>query len=50
MGNQHNLSKRQLLDHSVQIQLLIFGGIGLAMRLIRSSPPEKIKNHYPARW
>jgi len=33
MGHQHNLPKVQFLDHSVQVHLVIFGGIGIARRL-----------------
>lgn len=46
MRHKDNLSKFPLLDHSLQIPFLILGGIWIVSRLIRSSPPKKIKGHY----
>src|SRR5262245_37647465 len=49
MRHKDNLSELQLLDHGVQVSLLIFCGVRIAKRLIRRPPPEKIKCHYSTR-
>lgn len=49
MCYEDNLSKPQLLDHGVQVHLLILSGVRIAERLIRRSPSEKIKCHNSTR-
>src|SRR5262245_47670459 len=49
MRHQDDLSELQLLDHGVQVSLLILSGVRVARRLIRRPPPEKIKCHYSTR-
>ncbi len=49
MRHKDHLSKFPLLDHSVQIPLLILSGIWIIGRFIGSSPPKKIKGHYAPR-
>ena len=49
MRHEDHLSKFPLLDHGVQIPLLILSGIWIVRRLIGSSPPEKIKGQYAPR-
>src|SRR5436305_7992 len=46
---QHNFFEFELLNHSLQIQRLIAGCIGVSGRFLRFPPPEKIKGHDPAR-
>ena len=45
MCHKDNLPKFSLLDHGLQVPLLIGGGIWIVRRLIRCSAPEKIKSH-----
>ncbi len=47
--HQDNRPQLQLLDHSFQVSLLIIGRICIPTRLVRRTPPEKIKGHHSAR-
>jgi len=41
--NEDDLPEPQLGDDGVEVTDLIVGGVGVAGRLIRTAPPEKIK-------
>jgi hypothetical protein len=41
--HKDNTLKIPFFDHSVQIALLILGGVWIVSRFVRASPPEKIK-------
>ncbi len=49
MCHQDHCSKLQLLDHRVQVALLILSRVWVARWLIGTAPPQKIKKHYSAR-
>jgi hypothetical protein len=49
VGHQHYLLKVPLLNHGVEVPHLIGCGVGIASRILRFSPSEKIKGHDPAR-
>ncbi len=43
MRHQHDLLHLQVVEHRMQIPLLLFGGVGVVYRFIRSSPAQKVE-------